>query len=145
MKTELFYIKFFTNRAAQCLVEYRRLCYPEQDIYSVKERKNEEKYGMKPLGDWKKRSEEMQRLLNSNQEQIDKMLAKAKPQEPRLVDLSPEELKSRLNEVDEVVRTKRVRRVKRIEQIELNILRLQWAMFLLFVLQAAILIRLLAF
>lgn len=35
---------------------------------------------------------------------------KAKPQEPRLVDLSPEELKSRLNKADEVSRKKQARR-----------------------------------
>ena len=145
MKIELFYIKFFTSRAAQRLVEYRRLCHPKQDIYSVKERKNEKQYGIKPLGEVNKRHEEMQRLLDSNQAQIDKMLAKTKPQKQRNRDLSLEELKSRLDEADETRRKKQVHRTERIEQIELNVLRLQWAILLLFVLQAAILIRLLTF
>ena len=97
------------------------------------------------MGDWKKRHEEIQRLLDSNQEQLDKMLAKTKPQQQRLVDSSLEELKSRLDRVDEIKRKKQVSRTRRIEQIELSILRLQWAMFLLFSLQIAILIRLLTF
>ena len=145
MKRELFYIKFFTNRAALMLVEYRRLCHPKQDIYSVKEKKNEQKYGIKPVGDWKKRHEEIQRLLDSNQEQLNKMLAKTKPQQQELVDSSSEELKSRLQRVDEIKRKEQVSLTKRIEQIELGVLRLQWAMLLLFVLQIAILIRLLRF
>ncbi|MDJ0596463.1 MAG: hypothetical protein QNJ72_41930 [Pleurocapsa sp. MO_226.B13] len=57
LKRELFYIKFFSEHAASQLVKYRRLCNPDQDIYSIKEKKNQEKYGIKPLGDWKKRSE----------------------------------------------------------------------------------------
>lgn len=145
MKTELFYIKFFTNHAAQRLVEYRRLCHPQLDIYSVKERKNEKKYGIKPLGDWKKRHEEIQRLLDSNQKQLDKMLAKTKPQQQKLVNSSSEELKSQLDRVDEISQKQQLSQTKKIEQIKLSVLWLQWTMFLLFVLQTAILIRLLTF
>lgn len=145
MNTELFYIKFFTNHAAQHLVKYRRLCHPEREIHSVKEKKNKSRYGTEPLGDWKKRNEEIQRLIDSNQEQIDKMLTKIKPQEPRLVDPSLEKLTSRLDAADEIKIKKQAHRTKRIKQIELNVLRLQWATVLIFVLQAAILIKLLTF
>ena len=78
IRRELFYIKFFSEHAASQLVKYRRLCYPDQDIYSIKEKKNREKYGLKPLGDWKKQSEETQRILNESQKKIDEMLEKRK-------------------------------------------------------------------
>ena len=49
----------------------------------------------------------MQRLLGSNQAQIDKMLAPRKSPEPEKVNLSLEEFKSRLDKVNKaMVRTK---------------------------------------
>ena len=64
IKPELFYIKFFCEHTAKQLVAYRRLSNPEKNIYSVKEKKFQQKHGIQPIGDWKKSSEEIQLMLN---------------------------------------------------------------------------------
>jgi hypothetical protein len=142
IKRELFYIKFFSEHAASQLVKYRRLCHPEQDIYSIKDQKNREKYGLKPLGDWKKQSEETQRILNESQKKIDEMLAKrneANLDEVKFKDLK--DIKEQLDIASEKKREKQIKRTERIVKIESRILRLEWAMFLIFLLQIAILIK----
>ena len=128
LKRELFYIKFFSSHAASQLVKYRRLCNPDQDIYSIKEKKNPEKYGLKPLGDWKKQSEETQRILNESQKKIDEMLSKRKQEninEIKLKDLK--DIKEQLDIASEKKREKQIKRTERIVRIESRILRLEWA------------------
>jgi hypothetical protein len=142
IKRELFYIKFFSEHATSQLVKYRRLCHPEPDIYSIKDKKNREKYGLKPLGDWKKQSEEMQCILNESQKKIDEMLAKRNEDnldEVKLKDLK--DIKEKLDIASEKKREKQIKRTEKIVKIESKILRLEWAMFLIFILQIAIFIK----
>ena len=142
IRRELFYIKFFSEHAASQLVKYRRLCYPDRDIYSIKEKKNREKYGLKPLGDWKKQSEETQRILNESQKKIDEMLEKHKEEnrdEVKLKDLK--DIKEQLDIASEKKREKQIKRTERIIRIESRILRLEWAMFLMLLWQIGILIK----
>ena len=131
---ELTLIRFSSFQAAEQLVEYRRLCHPGEEIYSVKQKKHSLK--LKPLDDWKKRDKKKQRVLQQNTKQLDKMLTNSS---------SPEKLKSRLDRANEIKEEKQQHQTKRIEKIELSVLRLQWTMFLLFAVQVMILIKLWAF
>ncbi len=142
IKRELFYIKFFSEHAAKQLVKYRQLWNPDENIYSIKDKKNQEKSGLKPLGDWKKQSEETQRILKESQKKIDEMLEKRKQDnidEIKLKDLK--DIKEELDIASEKKQKKQTKRTERIVRIESRILRLEWAMFLIFLLQIGILIE----
>ena len=148
LKREIFYIKSFTACAANDLVGYRRLIHPERQIYSVKEKKNQAKYGIEPIGDWKKFSEQTrrilddsQKILDDNQKKTEELLQKQKQTEVEEREFD-KELKETLALVSKKKRESKIRRSNRITEIRLDILRLKWAMFLLFVLQTAILIKL---
>ena len=141
LKRELFYIKFFTAYAAEDLVRYRRLIHPDRQIYSVKEKKNQAKYGIEPIGDWKKSNEQTRRILDDNHKKIEELLQKQKQRKVEKTEFD-EELKKKLALVSKKKRESQIRRSNRITEVRLDILRLKWAMFLLFVLQTAILIKL---
>lgn len=141
IKRELFYIKFFSEHAASQLVKYRRLCNPDQDIYSIKEKKNQEKYGIKPLGDWKKRSEETQRILDESQNKIDEMLKKREKNSDLFEIKDLNNIKEKLDVAYKSKREKQIKRTERIVRIEFRILRLEWAMFIIFLWQIGILIK----
>ena len=142
LKQELFYIKFFTARAAEPLVEYRRSLHPDEQIYSVKEKKRKTKYGIEPIGDWKKHHEETQRILDDSQQKIEELLQKQKQRSVGETKQDLEEVEEKLDLAFNKRREWQTRRANRITKTEQDILKLKWGMFLLFVLQTAILIKL---
>ena len=133
LKHQLFFIKSFAASATEDLVKYRRLIYPEQQIYSIKEKKRKALYGIEPIGDPKKYHEENKRALDRNKKEIDKLLQQIKQRESK-----PTKTKS----VDEAKQEWQTPRTNQITQIEQDVLKLKWAMFLQFILQTAILIKL---
>ena len=133
LKHQLFFTKTFAAYAAEDLVEYRRLIYPKQQIYSVKEKKTKAKYGIEPIRNRKKYYEENKRALDRNQKQLDKLLQQVKQKESK---------PTKIQSVEEVKQEWQTLRAKQITQIEQDVLKLKWAMFLLFILQTAILIKL---
>ncbi len=142
LKRELFYIQFFTQKAAESLVKYRRSFNPDKQIYSVKEKNRQAKYGIKPIGDLQKFNEETQRLLSDNQKQINELLQRHKRNAVDTKVLTLEETKQKLDLAFNKRKEWHIRRANRIAKIELDTLRLKWAAFLLFILQIAILIKL---
>ena len=142
MKRELFYIQFFTQKAAESLVKYRRSFNPDKQIYSVKDKKRKAKYGIEPIGDSKKFNEETQRILDDNQKQLDELLPRQKQRNVEETKLNLDEVKQELDLAFNKRREWQIRRSNRIAKIELDTLRLKWAVFIIFVLQTAILIKL---
>ncbi len=141
IKRELFYIKFFSEHAAKQLVKYRQLSNPDRDIYSIKEKKNQEKYGLKPLKDWKKQSEETQRILDESQNKIDEMLKRREENQDSVELENLKDIKEKLDVAYKKKREKQIERTERIVRIESRILRLEWVMFLIFLLQIGIFIK----
>lgn len=143
LKRELFYIRLFSQNAAQQLVEYRRLCHPERDINSRKERKSISLYGEKSSVDWEKQSKEMQLILDESQKQMNEILEKQRERnlEKSKYD-SVEDVKNKLDEVSKKKREKQIQLKEKVVKIESRILKLEWAIFLILVLQAAIFIKL---
>lgn len=124
----LLFIKNECNTASHFLSNYRKLCNPNQKTY------------------WQITTENLKQKLEKNNEDLDKLLAK---QEERKLkpkkweeesELELKELKAKLDRADQIKRERAAKKTTRIENIELNILRLKWAFFLIFVLQIAILI-----
>ena len=143
LKQELFYIKAFTAYAAEDLVKYRRLIYPDRQIYSVKQKKIKAQYGIEPIGDWEKRHQENKRTLDRNQKELDKLLQQIKQKKIEPIKTkSVEEVEKELDRPIDKRKEWHIRRANRITKIEQNVLKLKWTMFLLFVLQTAILIKL---
>ena len=143
LKRELFYINFFTQKAAESLVKYRCSFNPDEQIYSVKEKKRQAKYGRKPTGDLQKRNKKTQRILKDNQKQIEELLQRQKQRNISETNLiTSEETKQKLDLASNKRKEWQIRRTNRIAKIELDTLRLKWAVFLLFILQTAILIKL---
>lgn len=143
LKQELFYIKAFTAYAAEDLVRYRRLLNPDRQIYSVKEKKRKALYGIEPISDWEKRHQENKRALDRNQKEIDKLLQQIKQKESEPTKTkSVEEVEQELDRAIDKKKEWHIRRANRITKIEQDVLKLKWAMFLLFVLQTAILLKL---
>ena len=133
LKRELFFIKMFAKNAAESLVEYRRAIHSDQQIYSVKEKKRKAQYGIEPISDWEKRHQENKRALNRNQKELDKLLQQIKQKESE-----PTKTKS----VEKVKQEWQTPRANQITKIEQDVLKLKRAIFLLFILQTAILIKL---
>lgn len=142
LKQELFFIKTFASNAAKSLVEYRRAIEPDKQIYSVKEKKKKAKYGIEPIGDWKKHSEETQSLLDDNKKKIEELLQKQKQRSTEEPEQDLEKVKEKLDFAFNKKKEWQTRRANRITKIEQDVLKLKWAILLLFVLQTAILIKL---
>ena len=142
LKRELFFIKMFASNAAESLVEYRRSIEPDKQIYSVKEKKRKAKYGIEPIGDSKKYYRETKRILNDSQQKIEELLQKQKQINVEETDQDVEKVQEKLDLAFDKRREWHTRRGNRITKIEQDVLKLKWAMFLLFVLQTAILIKL---
>jgi hypothetical protein len=142
IKRELFYIKFFSKQAAEQLVKYRQSCHPEQDIYSIKEKKNRVRHGLVPIGNFSKRSKEMQHFLNESQKKIDEMLVKRNEEKLDEVNLEDfRDIKDKLNIASEKKRKKQIKRTEIIVKLESKILRLEWAIFLIFLFQIVFFIK----
>ena len=118
------------------------MCNSERDVYSIKEKKNKEKYGLKPLGDYSRQIEETQRILNESQQKIDEMLRKRREENTDEVkSKSLEDIKLQLDIAYEKKRKKQIKITEIIVRVESRILRLEWAMFLIFLLQIGIFIK----
>ena len=78
LSQELFRIRFFSEHAANKLVEYRQLGHPDQEIYSLKEQKDWEQYGIEPVGSLKRTIKEQSlrnaKILKELEKRIDNMI-----------------------------------------------------------------------
>ena len=138
LKRELFYIGFFSRHAANKLTKYRELSNSEKDIYSVKEQNNLEKQALKPLANW----EQIQQKLDQSEDIIKKLLSKVEAdnlEEKQLKDSSI--IKQQLNIADKKKRERQAKQTKKIATIEARVLRLEWIIFLMLLLQFAIFIK----
>ena len=128
MRGYLLFIKNECNTASHSLSNYRELCNPNPKIY------------------WQITTKNLKQNPEKYNDDIDKLLARqeARKQEQKKwkeeSELELKELKAKLDRADQIKRERAAKRTTRIENIELNILRLKWAFFLIFVLQIAILI-----
>ena len=131
IRRELFVIKFFARSAALDLAEYHQLCHPEQKIYSVKQRKIRARYN----------SESDNAHSHISLKKLESIIEAERKFNSNKAQQELDELQARLMGASEEKKQRQQRRTERIERIKLRLLRLSWAILLLFLLQMAILIR----
>ena len=128
VRRELFTIKFFARSAANDLADYRQLSHPERKIYSVKERKIRAQFNSQ--------------LISSQPNQTNNRNPKTTHSQVEVrADRELIELREQLEQASKIRQEKQQRRSERIEKIEFRLLRLEWAIFFLFLFQIAIMIK----
>lgn len=130
VRRELFMLGFFARSAARNLADYRQLCHPERKIYSIKESLIRDRFN----------SQSISSQPNETKDKLNRArcLVHTKVQGDREL----QEIQDKLESASHIKLEKQQRRRQRIEKIELRLLRLEWAIFFLFLFQAAILVSL---
>ena len=132
VRRELFTIKFFARSAANDLADYRQLSHPERKIYSIKERKIRAQFNSQLIS-----SQPNETNNNSSNRNPKTIHSQVKVRADRELI----ELRDQLEQASKVRQEKQQRRSERIEKIEFRLLRLEWAIFFLFLFQIAIMIK----
>ena len=139
IKRELMYIKLFSGYAASQLVKYRKFTSSEEDINSIQRNKARNKEEVENSVEYGRK---IRQTLDNTQQKLNELLEKQEKSNTSKVNLiGPDSIKKQLDLASQKKQEKEIIRNKRIAAIESRILRLEWAIFFIFLLQVAILIK----